>query len=297
MKDFSLSDVRLFTKAVELGGLTHAADVLKVPKASASRQLQRLEATVGHLLLHRGAAHFGLTEEGREFLLTAQNVLSALDQAMSNLSPQANMPIGHLRIAIPDYLGRELLASHLPVFMNAHPGLDISVESGRADVDLGRDEADVAIRCGREGCDDMVARHLKDEPMVLCASPAYLARHAEIREIGDLASHFFLTTQPDVQDKEVSIPTLNAAHRLKMSGVFNANDPKLLMQLALSGKGIGLLPRILANAEIEKGALLAVLPQCPLSPVEINLVYLPARRRSPKIRIFVDHMLAVFRRN
>jgi DNA-binding transcriptional LysR family regulator len=297
MKDFSLSDVRLFTKAVELGGLTQAADVLRVPKASASRQLQRLEATVGHLLLHRGAAHFGLTEEGREFLLTAQSVLTTLDQAMSNLSPQANTPIGHLRVAIPDYLGRELLASHLPVFMNAHPGLDISVESGRADVDLGRDEADVAIRCGREGCDEMVARHLKDEPMVLCASPVYLARHPEIRDIQDLASHFFLTTQMDVRDKEVLISTLNAEYRLKMAGVFCANDPELLLRLAFSGKGIALLPRILVRSEIEKGALVPLLPHCGLRPVEINLVYLPTRRRSPKIRIFVDYMLGVFRRD
>ncbi|MCR8959503.1 LysR family transcriptional regulator [Variovorax sp. S2] len=59
-----MSDVRLFVKAVEVGGLTQAADALSVPKASASRQLKRLEALVGHTLLHRGAGHFGLTGRG-----------------------------------------------------------------------------------------------------------------------------------------------------------------------------------------------------------------------------------------
>jgi len=90
MKDFSLSDVRLFTKAAQLGGLTPAADVLNVPKASASRQLQRLEATVGHLLLHRGPTRFALTEEGREFLVAAQHVLTILDDVMLNLSSGGN---------------------------------------------------------------------------------------------------------------------------------------------------------------------------------------------------------------
>ena len=86
MKDFSLSDVRLFAKAAQLGGLTLAAEVLKVPKASASRQPQRLEATVGHLLLHRGATRFALTEEGREVLAAAQHALTSLDDVMLNLS-------------------------------------------------------------------------------------------------------------------------------------------------------------------------------------------------------------------
>jgi hypothetical protein len=114
MKDFSLSDVRLFTKAAQLGGLTPAADVLNVPKASASRQLQRLEATVGHQLLHRGSTRFALTEEGREFLVAAQHVLTILDDVMLNLSSSGTAVTGRLRIAVPHYYGSELLMSHLP---------------------------------------------------------------------------------------------------------------------------------------------------------------------------------------
>lgn len=81
------NDVRLFIKAVEVGGLTLAADVLDVPKASASRQLQRLEASVGHVLLHRGSAWFALTEEWRKFFETAVDMLRAVDRAMSTLMP------------------------------------------------------------------------------------------------------------------------------------------------------------------------------------------------------------------
>lgn len=295
MKDFSLSDVRLFTKAAQLGGLTPAADVLNVPKASASRQLQRLEATVGHQLLHRGSARFALTDEGREFLVAAQHVLTILDDVMLNLSSADGTVTGRLRIAVPHYYGRELLTSHLPDFMEAYPQLDVVVETGRDRVDLFRDETDVAIRRGREGCDELVARHLKSEPLMLCAAPGYLAPHPPLQGLSDLETHAFLTADAEGRKREIQLATVEKTHRVRVDSVCQSDDLELILQLALSGRGIALLPVSLAQPRVDAGLLLPVLPALKLKPQEINLVYLPARRNSPKIKTFVDYMLGVFR--
>jgi LysR family transcriptional regulator for bpeEF and oprC len=297
MKDFSLSDVRLFTKAAQLGGLTPAADVLNVPKASASRQLQRLEATVGHLLLHRGSARFALTEEGREFLVAAQHVLTILDDVMLSLSSGGGTVAGRLRVAVPHYYGRELLAVHLPEFMSAYPKLEVMVETGNDRADLFRDEADVAIRRGREGCDEMVARHLKSEPMVLCAAPSYLAPHPAIEDVPDLASHAFLVSEAEGRKKEISLATTGKIHRVDAGSVFQTDDLELILKLTLAAKGIGMLPLSLAQLHIDSGVLALVLPLVKLKPQEINLVYLPSRRHSPKIKVFVDYVLNIFKQS
>jgi LysR family transcriptional regulator for bpeEF and oprC len=297
MKDFSLSDVRLFTKAAQLGGLTPAADVLNVPKASASRQLQRLEATVGHLLLHRGSARFALTEEGREFLVAAQHVLTILDDVMLSLSSGGGTVAGRLRVAVPHYYGRELLAVHLPEFMSAYPQLEVVVETGNDRADLFRDEADVAIRRGREGCDEMVARHLKNEPMVLCAAPSYLAPHPAIEDVPDLASHAFLVSEAEGRKKEISFATTGKIHRVDAGSVFQTDDLELILKLTLAAKGIGMLPLSLAQLHIDSGVLAPVLPLVKLKPQEINLVYLPSRRHSPKIKVFVDYVLNIFKQS
>ena len=297
MKDFSLSDVRLFTKAAQLGGLTPAADVLNVPKASASRQLQRLEATVGHLLLHRGSARFALTEEGREFLVAAQHVLTILDDVMLSLSSGGGTVAGRLRVAVPHYYGRELLAVHLPEFMSAYPQLEVMVETGNDRADLFRDEADVAIRRGREGCDEMVARHLKNEPMVLCAAPGYLAAHPAIEDVPDLASHAFLVSEAEGRKKEISLATTGKIHRVDAGSVFQTDDLELILKLTLAAKGIGMLPLSLAQLHVDSGVLVPVLPLVKLKPQEINLVYLPSRRHSPKIKIFVDYVLNIFKQS
>jgi DNA-binding transcriptional LysR family regulator len=295
MKDFSLSDVRLFTKAAQLGGLTPAADVLNVPKASASRQLQRLEATVGHLLLHRGSTRFALTEEGREFLVAAQHVLTILDDVMLNLSSGGNAVTGRLRIVVPHYYGRALLMSHLPAFMTAYPQLEVVVETGNDRADLFRDEADVAIRRGRDGCDELVARHLKDEALMLCATPDYLAPHPAVESLQDFARHVFLTTGADGRKREVNLAAVDKTHRVRVQSAFRSDDMELILQLALSSRGIALLPVSLAQPQVDRGLLLPVLPQLKLKPQEINLVYLPARRNSPKIKTFVDYVLSIFR--
>lgn len=294
MKDFSLSDVRLFTKAAQLGGLTPAADVLNVPKASASRQLQRLEATVGHMLLHRGSTRFALTEEGREFLVAAQHVLTILDDVMLNLSSGSGTVGGRLRVAVPHYYGRELLGAHLPDFMAAYPQLEVVVETGNDRADLFRDEADVAIRRGREGCDEMVARHLKNEPMVLCAAPDYLAPHPAIESVQDLASHAFLVTEGEGRKKEISLSTTGKIQRVRVGSVFQSDDLELILRLTIAAKGIGLIPLALAQSHIDGGFLVPVLPSIKLKPQEINLVYLPSRRNSPKIKVFVDYVLNIF---
>jgi LysR family transcriptional regulator for bpeEF and oprC len=295
MKDFSLSDVRLFTKAAQLGGLTPAADVLNVPKASASRQLQRLEATVGHQLLHRGSTRFALTEEGREFLVAAQHVLTILDDVMLNLSSGSGTVGGRLRVAVPHYYGRELLGAHLPDFMAAYPQLEVVVETGNDRADLYRDEADVAIRRGREGCDEMVARHLKNEPMVLCAAPDYLAAHPALEGLPDLASHAFLVTEGEGRKKEISLSTAGKIHRVRAGSVFQSDDLELILKLTIAAKGIGLVPLAIAQSHIDSGFLVPVLPAIKLKPQEINLVYLPSRRNSPKIKVFVDYVLSIFK--
>lgn len=291
MKDFSLADVRLFVKAVELGGLTLAADVLGVPKASASRQLQRLEASVGHVLLHRGATRFALTEEGRQFFETAVDMLRAVDRAMSSLCSDDRALTGRLRIAAPTDAGRRLLAAHLPGFMAAHPQLQLSLELGNGHVDLFRDEADVVLRLGREGCEELVARRLATVPMLLCASPAYLGRSSAIVTLSDLAGHAFLTGGAHRRVGEMTVPTLGHPRSVVAATVLHCNDPELLLALARTERGIALVPAALATAALEKGEVVAVLPFVPLVEEEINLVYLPGRRNSRKIRAFVEHLL------
>jgi LysR family transcriptional regulator for bpeEF and oprC len=293
IKDFSLADVRLFIKAVEVGGLSLAADMLKIPKASASRQLQRLEANVGHFLLYRGSARFGLTEEGREFLEVAQAVLSVLDEAKSNLSAELSPLSGRLRIAAPIYFGRSFLLPHLTQFRAAHPQLETSLELGCSRTDLFRDDADVLICAGRSGCDDLVARRLVSYSVVLCAAPLYIEHHSAIEEPEHLAGHAFLLGGAEKRTGEVSLPLASGACVVRARSAFYSNDPELLLQMALAAHGVAIVPADLAIVEMDRGGLVNVLPHIELTLEEFNFCFLPARRNSRKIKLFSEYLARV----
>jgi DNA-binding transcriptional LysR family regulator len=294
-QDLILPDVRLFVKAVEAGGLTHAAGALGIPKATASRQLKRLESTLGHLLMHRSAHRFGLTDEGRSFLSAARDILIAVDDAMAQRASTSDDLRGRLRVSASSYFGRALLAPHLPAFMAAHPRLEITVRLGSHKVDLSREEADVLIRASREGCEDLVARRVASEPLVLCAAPSYLERRPEIKDLEDLAQHTFLTCDTERAGQEMIIPIVSREHSVQPIGLFRSNDPELLLRLACAGKGIALIPLILAKPNIEDGSLQVAFPTLELRPMEFDLMYLPGKRNSRKVRAFADYLLGALK--
>jgi DNA-binding transcriptional LysR family regulator len=125
----------------------------------------------------------------------------------------------------------------------------------------------------------------------LCAAPLYLERHPAINSVDDLAGHSFLTSGPERQAMEMAVAGLEREHIVRAAAVFRANDPELLLRLACSGGGIALVPLLCAKAAIQGGSLVPVLPGLELMPMELNLMYLPARRNTRKIRAFVNFIL------
>lgn len=87
---------------------------------------------------------------------------------------------------------------------------------------------------------------------------------------------------------EMVIPGVDREYIVRAAGVFRANDPELLLRLACSAGGIALVPLLCAKSAIQGGSLVTVLPSFELTPEELNLMYLPARRNTRKIRTFVD---------
>src|SRR5450432_2007242 len=146
-----ISDLRLLATAEELGGLSAAARQLGIPKASATRQLQRLEGVVGHPLACRNARRFSITEAGKALLREARPAIDAIDNAVSALRESGNALSGTLRIAGPASIGHTVLADVLPDFMRAHPDVRVSLDLGGRKVDLLADEADMAVRAGAHG--------------------------------------------------------------------------------------------------------------------------------------------------
>lgn len=287
-----LSDLRLFVRATELSGLGRAARVLGIPAASATRQLQRLEAALGQRLIHRSSRAFVLTEEGRALLPHASRAIAEVDEAIASLR-DLNGPLrGALRIAAPHRYGQSVIGPLLPSFMAAHPALEVTLQLGSQPADLRRDEADVAIRIGDPGDDQLIVRRLSTEEVVLCASPAYLAHAAEVRDVSDLAAHRLLTYRTAPGPQELELHDGRERRAIRILPALRCNEPVVLVHAAAQGAGIAVAPLTFARRMIEDGALTIVLSQWRPAALDINALYAPGRGRSAQIRAFLNFLIS-----
>ena len=59
--------MRLFTRIVELGGFSKAAEDLQLPRATVTHAMQQLEKRLGARLLHRTTRHVSTTQDGAAY--------------------------------------------------------------------------------------------------------------------------------------------------------------------------------------------------------------------------------------
>ncbi len=113
------SALKAFTRVVEAGSFTRAADSLNMPNATLSKTIQQLEAHLGVSLLQRTTRRITVTPEGREYYEKARCLLEDLEEIDASFNTARNKPKGHLRIAIGGSTACDVLIPLLADFMTS----------------------------------------------------------------------------------------------------------------------------------------------------------------------------------
>ena len=125
-----LQAMRLFTRIVELGSFSRAAEQLGLPRASATQIIQQLEAHLGVRLLARTTRQVTPTVDGTGYYRRCLRILADLDDAEAEFSQAAHHPQGRIRIDLPDSFCRLLLIPALPEFYARYPLVRIDISVG-----------------------------------------------------------------------------------------------------------------------------------------------------------------------
>lgn len=166
--------MRAFTRVVETGNFTRAADSLNLPNATLSKLVKSLEAHLGVRLLHRTTRRVVTTPEGQDYYEKASRVLIDIEEIDTSFSASQSRPKGYLRIDVGGSTAREVLIPALPDFLQRYPEIKIDLGVSDRPVDLISGNVDCVIRGGSLDDSSLIARHIGDAPMVTCATPGYL---------------------------------------------------------------------------------------------------------------------------
>lgn len=280
-----------FVKAVDTGSMAAAARLLGCTRAQVSRQIADLEAAFGARLLERSTRRLRLTPAGEIFQHHALAALEAVTATQIAVRNQGETPLGVLRVSATIAFGRVYVAPLLHKVVADHPGLTGELILSDQLVDLEAQDIDLALRMTRVPPQDAVVRRLTTVQRVVCASPGYLAAHGTPVHPSELTQHQTLSyLMTDDHRWHLADPTgeefvHTATSRLRFNSV------ECLVDAALAGLGIAIVPMYLANPLVRAGRLVAVLPEF-VSHTQFGshlyACYTPSRVRIAKVRVMLQ---------
>ena len=288
--------MRVFCTVIEAGGFAAAADRLGQSTSAVSRNVAQLEAHLNVRLLNRTTRRMSPTDEGFAYFERCTQLLADLDETEAAVSGVAQHPRGRLRLTAPIALATLDLAPAFAAFSQRYPdvSLDIQLSDGLTDfVEAG---LDLAIRVGRVGSDNLVARHLANAELIVAAAPDYLTRHGEPATPEELAQHPCLTYAYAALGNHWQFAgPAGESVSVRANGPINSNNGVLLAEMAAAGCGITHAPDFILRPLIADGRLQRILADWHTPALPIHAVYPTRRHLSAKVQAMTAFLTEWFR--
>ncbi len=287
--------LRLFATVAELESFTRAAERQGLTPGAASKQISALEDRMQARLLERTTRSVRLTDAGQALLERVRPWLSEYEVIENGLVAEQAAAAGILRVAAPIDFGAERLLAPVTAFMERWPSVEVRLELADRMVDLVDEGFDVAVRIGALTDSSLIAKKLSDAPMALVASPAYLEAAGAPAHPSDLSRH------DCVVDRNRPAANLWRFHRgqeraeAKISGRLSLNGARASVAAACAGAGIACPPAWSAEAALEDGRVVPVLPDWTPDGRELWALFPSNRYLAHRVRLFVDHLAAWFK--
>lgn len=302
------SEMAAFAHVSELKSFTAAAHALGVPKVAVSRAILSLERRLGTRLLIRTTRRVSLTPAGELLLPHSQRLLAEVEAVRARFAPTA-ADKRRLRVMVDPGYGRLLVTPLIPRFLERYADFELQVVVVDT-LPLGPgDDWDLLVcndttQPAGPGHPELTRTPLGNPPLLLCATPAYLARHGRPKNPAQLADHSVLRALDVTGDADSAPGTLRLrrdgagrrdgeGQQIRLRPALQVNDPALVHASTAASLGIGVLPEFLCRQGLAMGKLERVLPEWSVAaPLQLQAVYAAEHAGSPAIRQFVEFLLA-----
>ncbi|HPM25451.1 MAG TPA: LysR substrate-binding domain-containing protein [Phycisphaerae bacterium] len=287
------ADLGFFSSLASAGSLSAAARELGITTPAVSKRLALMESRVGLSLVNRTTRRMSLTPEGELYLEHARRILGEIDDMAQLLGMSKATPKGLLRVNATLGFGRSHVAPLISRFVRKHQQVEVQLQLSVNPPPLTDDAFDVCIRFGAPPDARIIARHIAPNRRLLCAAPAYLARHGTPRVPNDLTRHDCIGIRQGEEAYGVWRLTSGrgknaTTEAVKTRGKLTTNDGEIAVNWALDGHGILMRAEWDIERHLKSGRLVQVLPQFHTPDADIHAVYPQRHQLAARVRTFVD---------
>ena len=287
-----------FVRVAETGSFSAAARQQGVTPSAISRQVARLEKTMGVSLLQRTTRQLRLTDVGLEVLAHGRTMIADAQATLQVAEGYVGEPQGLVRVSAPKAFARHMLQPVLQDFLQRHPAVDVHLMVVDRPVDPLREGVDLVIRLTDDPPQGMVARALMPVRQLLLASPAYIRAHAPLRTPEDLMGHSCLSIGEQEHDNRWRFLRAQEHVDVAVTGRYTVNHSEMRLAAIEAGLGVGCVPDFVAHEALAAGRVVRLLPEWSMDTNYHGMAYLlyaASRYTAPKVRVLIDDLLATWR--
>ena len=282
-----LAAMEAFIRVVDAGSFSDAAKQLRIGQPAASKTIAQLEDWLGVRLLLRSTHRLTPTEAGRNFYDRAKRAIEEADEVELAARGAAATLSGRMRFCGPLTFTRLLVMPRLSTFLTEHPSLDIDIVLEDRDIDFIAAGIDVALLIGRLADSAVTARRIGQCQRRVIGAPAYFEARGVPQTPADLLAHQVIYEQRDggatwAFRQGTSETTITVSGRVRVS----ANEG--VREGVLAGLGFAIASEWAFAPELKSGAVMSVLDDWSLPPVDLWAVFPTGRQASAKARAFAS---------
>ncbi|WP_102784740.1 LysR family transcriptional regulator [Thalassospira sp. GB04J01] len=283
MNLLALADFNLVARHEGFGKASRATGR---PKATLSRRVAELEASLELRLFERGARLLKLTEEGRALFERTSQLFTELDETTAAIASGGREPRGRLRISAPLLFSQTAMGKLAADFALKYPRVQLEVTTEDRPVDMIEEAYDLVIRVNPEPDESLVGRAFLHDRLVIVASPDLP------RPIDGSAAPAVVRGQAR-QGEIWNVKTPTSQSGIAVNPVLSLSSLVMVRDAVRKGVGVGRLPVSLVRHDISDGTLVQ---WGDVDGNEITLWALyPSRRLlSARVSAFLDFLREAF---
>lgn len=291
MRPENFNDLYAFLVVARQGSFTKAANEMGLTSSALSQTISALEARLGVRLLSRTTRSIAPTAAGERLLQKLSSSFSSIGEELYALQELGERLIGSFRITTVAHAAETVLWPKLQPLLLQYPDIQVEISVDYRLVDIVAERFDAGVRLGRLIDKDMVAVRISpDKRMAAVATPDYFEGRKTPTHPSDLGSHTCINFRLPSTGTLLTWPFERdgVALSVPVAGQCTFNGSGLVLQAALGGAGIGLVPEDLVNDHLRAGRLVRVLEDW-CKPLDGYHLYYPSRRQSSRaFQLLVD---------
>lgn len=278
----NLDDLSDFCLVATHGGFAQASRTSGRPKASLSRKVMDLEASLGVRLFERGARSIQMTEEGEQLFRSATGPLHEIAEAADLLRDGLARPQGRLRINVPSLFGLMWMGRLAAGFKMACPEVMLDVTMEDREVDLVSEGYDMVIRANPRPDSELVGFCFLRERLLVVAAPSLTGQ-----------SPVPVVVRNAARNPVVWSIAGSPGRDMETRPVLELPAFTMIRDAVLTGIGAARLPRRLVVDDLAAGRLVSwgfVAGQ----PAELWALHTSRRLASAKVKAFMQFLKTAF---